>query len=267
MALELIGIIFSVIGIIILFLGYLDNRKNIKILLGRENERLNIKNVSELLKEMSELLKGFPDFICFPPLYFICSDICKEVYENGSLNLKIEFQYIVNSRMEEDEIEHEQKLDIDFINIKSIGLIVKKFHNWRTENRVGSSDLFFQIYPDVVNDYNIGLSDFFFGLSEIEEKLDELKKFEYLISSFDSSVIKTIEKTYQEILELFTDSLQKKVYELELNQNMKPSEIKNEITEILNYNQIYKKVQFMSTKASYSVDELGNELMKQFLTM
>ncbi len=81
-----------------------------------------------------------------------------------------------------------------------------------------------------------------------------------------NTILKVIKETYEEILELLADGLQKKVYTLEFNRNMKPSEIENKMNEVLNYNQIYEKAEYLSVEIASRIDELRKELTKQALT-
>ena len=89
---DIIIIILSLVAIIIAILGYMDNRKNISIILKKENEKKDIKEALEELKSTSDSLKKLPNYIHFAHLDFITSDIFRELYENGTLKLTIEFQ-------------------------------------------------------------------------------------------------------------------------------------------------------------------------------
>ena len=90
-----IPIFFSFIAIIISILGYLVNRKNINIVMRKEHEREDIKNAIKELKSTSDLLKKLPDYIQFVNLYFVISDISREIYEKDNLKFKIEFSNLV----------------------------------------------------------------------------------------------------------------------------------------------------------------------------
>lgn len=252
-----ITIFISLIAVIIAILGYLDNRKNIKIVRERENEKNDIRNVLKELKTTSDTLKEFPDYTYFNLLDFIIYDISREVYENETLSLKFEFQDIKTKH---------HSIDVNSITAKTLRSMVKKVDDfYKTGENFISLDIIFIDDPDVIMNKYFELNNFVDIFIKIEDDISKLKEFEYLIDSFDPEIIKMIEKSYEKILKLLADIYHKKSYTIELNRNMKPSEIEYEIEKMLNYEEIAEQSTYLSTDVASRIDELRRDLSKQIL--
>lgn len=265
-----IPIFFSFIAIIISILGYLVNRKNINIVMRKEHEREDIKNAIKELKSTSDLLKKLPDYIQFVNLYFVISDISREIYEKDNLKFKIEFSNLVASIPEygKNKQKNEYKriqYNKNSINVSSLREVMKKLiYSWHKYKHLGSVYLNFNVEPDVVSDNFIDLTDFLIGLSEMEDNINKLKKFEFL-ESLEPEIFKTITENCDEILNILASILQRKEYIIEFNQNIKPSEIEDKMNDVLNFNRISEKTNYLSTKVVSRVDGLRKELTKQVL--
>ena len=250
----IITIFISIIALIVATLGYLDNRKKIKIILDKENERKNLNEALNELKNTSNLLKELPNDI-YLDTYFFINDVFQNVYEKNNLNLTIELQ---NSQF------FGLEYDTNSINTISLRKIMTDAVGIKQNNEYYSPQLFlnFKANPNIITNTFLELGDFLSYLSEIEGTIIKLHKFEFLIDSFDSDILNKIEKTYVGILDLFVDGLHKKVNTIELNRNMKPSEIEGEVNNLLNYNQISKKIEYLSTEVAPQIDDLRKELIK-----
>lgn len=263
-----IPIFISCIAIIISILGYFDNRKNINIVLIRENERQEIKDALIELKSTSDLLKNFPSQLNFHDTYFALANISNEVYEKDKLKLTIEFQNLDISTYKFDKKDNAVK-SITFkytpetINATKIREAIKNSYD-TTHYKIGAF-LEFNAYPNVIQNLSFDLGDIFHALSAIEENINTLNRFEYLIESFDAEILKNIDESYEQILTFLAEILQKKVYTLEFDRNIKPSQIEDKMNDILNYNKIFEKSRYLSTEIASRVDELRKELIKQSL--
>lgn len=265
-----IPIFIGCIAIIISILGYFDNRKNINIVLKRENERKEIKNALKELKSTSDLLKKLPSQLNFN-YYFFLYDISNEVYEKDKLKLTIEFQKLHFSTYKIDKKDNSLKsTDIIFtpetINATKLRESIKEqsliFNN---NSYSGGGFLEFNAYPNIIENLSFDLGDIFSALSAIEENINKLNSFEYLIESFDPKILKNIDESYGQIITFLADILQKKVYTLEFDRNVKPSQIEDKMNEIFNYNKIFEETKYLSTEIAARVDELRTELTKQSL--
>ena len=253
-----ITIFISLIALTIAILGYLDNRKNIKIVRERENEKNEIRNVLNELKKTSDTLKKLPEHCRLGLMYFAISDISKEVYENETLNLKFEFQAIQTSKF---------SIDANSITAESLRNLIKKIiDTQKRENYYESPTINFIDNPDVISNKWFELDEITYIFEKIEDNISKLDDFEYLIDSFDAEILKMIEKHYVKILELLADGFHKKSYTFELNRNMKPSEIEDEIGKIFNYEKITEQSMHLSTVVASRIDELRKDLSKQILT-
>lgn len=265
-----IPIFISCIAIIISILGYFDNRKNINIVLKRENERKEIKNALKELKSTSDLLKKLPSQLNFNH-YFILNNISNEVYEKDKLKLTIEFQKLHFSTYKIDKKDNTLKsTDIIYtpetINATKLRESIKEqsliFNN---SSYSGGGFLEFNAYPNIIENLFFDLGDIFSALSAIEENINKLNSFKYLIESFDPEILKNIDESYGQIITFLADILQNKVYTLEFDRNVKPSQIEDKMNEILNYNKIFEKTKYLSIEIAARVDELRTELTKQSL--
>lgn len=255
---EIIAIVFSFVALLISLFGYLDNRKKLTIVLEKENERKDIRKALETLKLTSDELKSLPKSVIFGQDFFMFSDILQEVYEKDRLDLIIEYKYL--------EIYHDgrKKYPIDSINAQLLRQVIKEFSNQDTV--YGSGVLIYSANPNVIQNEFLDLNEFITGLIRIEKNLNKMKEIESIIDPFDGKLIKTIDMTIEEILELFSDALKKKSYHLEFERNMKPTEIQNKIYVITNYTPILTKVQYLSTEVASSVDGIRSKLFELVLT-
>lgn len=247
---EIVTILISSIALIISVLGYLDNRRKLKIVLERESERKDIKRAIEVLKTTSDELKNLPQHINFGHGAFLLENILQEVYEGGELNLRIEYK-----NLDTYGGDGEKKYPIDSINAEML-----------RNNIYNSCTLEYNSRPNVILNEFFEFGDFFHGLAEIDKNLNQLKEFESIVDSFDGEIIKIIDKGIQEILELLSDALKKEIYNLEFNRNMKPSEIENKIYGITNYTLILEKAKILSTDTASRVDGLRSKLFEMVLT-
>ena len=229
----IIPIVISSVALIISILVYLDNRKKIKIVLERDKERKDIQNALIELKKISDFFKEFPTNIHPDPLTLdeISSIVAKEILEKDNLNLIIEFT----------NLNIDNFRNIDFVNKLPL-------------------DLYFNANPDIMLKNFFELRDYKYGFIDLEKNIEKLNEFESLIEPFDAEIIKIAKINYEEMLELLANGLKKKVYTFDFNKNMKYSEIENKLYEILNYNQISKKAQYLSSEISTRIDKLRKEL-------
>ena len=254
---DYITIPISLIAIVIAILGYLDNRKKIKIVMERENEKNDIRNILKELKKTSDTLKEFPEHIYFGSLDMAISDISREVYENEIRSLKFEFQDIHTNKF---------SIDANSITAESLRSMVKKVIDIKKKGEYCSHPTIkFIDNPNVVLDKGFELDGFMAIFEKIEDSIIKLNEFEYLISSFDAEILKMIEKPYGKIFRLLASIFHKKIYAIELNRNMKPSEIEDKMEKILNFEEIFEQSIHLSTDVASRIDELRRDLTKQIL--
>lgn len=252
-----ISILINLIVVLLLILGYLDNRKNIKLIIKKDQERKDINDALKQLKKTTASLNKLPEHIYFTMLHDAINDISREVYEKDKLNLTIEFQ----------NLDLKEFNNTNLINTKSLRKYVKKFlGNYHNRKFYSTPSIEFISRPDVISCKSLEFDGFFCGLAIIEENINKLSEIENSISFFADEIIENIEKTYEEILKLFADGLQNKVYNFEFDRNMKTSEIEKKINIVLNYNEIVVKTEYLATDLTSKIDELRRDLVKQFLT-
>jgi hypothetical protein len=212
------------------------------------------------LKITSDELKKLPDDVNFELGIgdLMSSDILKEVYEKEILDLKIEYKNL------EAYLLSERKYPIESINADLLRSIVKQFS--KQDYCLGSCRLNYSTHPNIIQNDEFDFSDFFRGLARIEKNLNEIKEFEALIDSFDTKILKDIDKNIQDILELLSSALREKVYNLKFDRNMKPSEIEFIIYGITNYAPILEKAKYLSTDVALRVDRVRSRLFELFFT-
>jgi hypothetical protein len=214
------------------------------------------------LKSTSDLLKNLPSNLYLSDSYFAIENISKEVYEKDKLKLTIEFQNLNISTYKIDKNGNEEK-SANFLYTPETINATKLRESIKTFNGGGYLEL--KASPNVIQNLSFDLGDTFRALRAIEEDINALKMFEYLIESFDAEILKIIDESYEQILTFLADILQKKVYTLEFDRNVKPSQIEDKMNDILNYNKIFEKARYLSTEIAARVDGLRKELTKQSL--
>lgn len=263
-----IPIFISFIAIIISILGYSINRKNINIVMRKEREREDIKIAVKKLKSTSDSLKGLPDYVNFANLDFVISDILREIYEKDNLKLKIVFSNLEADVPEYNKNKYKYKkiqYNANSINVSSLREMMKILnYSWNKYKHLGSFYLNFTVEPDIIQNKFFDLTDFFSGLSEVEHNINQLKKFEFL-ESLDSDILKNIDEACDELLNVLVDILQQKEYIIEFDRNVKPSEIESKMNDVLYFNRISEKTDYLSTEVASRVDGLRKELTKQVL--
>lgn len=255
---EIVTILISSIALLISILGYLDNRKKLKIVFEKENERRDIKRAIESLRVVSDELKELPQYIYFGRGGFMFDEILQEVYEKEKLDLVIQYKNLKTDRFGGKEYA------IESINADLLRSLVKEFSS--SVYCAGSCILDYNAYPNVITNEFLELSDFFSGLASIEKNLNKLKEHEDIIDPFDNEIIKIIDNNIQETLEILSDALKIKAYNLKFDRDMKPSDIENKIYEITNYALIRKKVEYLSKDVALKVDGLRSKLFELVLT-
>jgi len=204
---DIITILISISAILIAIFGYWDNRKNISIILKKEKERDDIKEALKELKSTSDSLKNLPDYMYFSGLYDLTNDIFRELYENDTLKLTIEFQTLQFFIPDSDTLSKYNTIEYNenTINTLSLRKLMKKLliQYRKNEYNIGNPSLNFVTNLNIISNGFVELEEFFGGLIEIEDCLDKLNNFELLIESFDADIIKTISKYYEEILVSF----------------------------------------------------------------
>lgn len=261
---ESITILFSLVALLVSIFGYLDHRRKLKIILEKENERKELKKAIEALKTTSNSLKKLPEYTNFGYGSLMADDILREVYENEKLDLTIELKNLEVSGEDCDR----KKYPVESINARllrnAIKESVKDVSN--QDYCLMSCNIDYNARPSIIQNEFYDLGDFFSGLAYLEKNLDKLKEFEPIIDSFDSEILKNIDTNIQDILELLSDALKKKVYNLEFERTMKPTEIQNKIFTITNYTLILEKAKYLGTNVAARVDGLRSKLFELVLT-
>lgn len=255
-----ITLIISFLALIIAIFGYYDNRIKLKILMNKEIKRKDIENTIGELKNTYKSLKNLPEFVHFGLAYI--SDISQEVYENNNLNLTIEFRKISFPTEYYFNLHPLSKGESRYIEYDTDSITASKLHNYIKEHPINDNTLVslnFISRPITLpeNYFHLFIIN---GLSNLENNLNNLKDHRNFIESFDAEIFQIIENNYQEILEILADSLHNKVYNLEFDKNMKPSEIEGKIFDIFNYDQILEKVEILSSEVSIRVEKLIKKL-------
>lgn len=268
---DIITISISLLAITIAILGYLDNRKNINIVLKKENERRDIKDALKELTVISDLLKELPNNIYFAYLNFLSSDILREVYENDMLELTIEFQNLEFTIPEYDKGKHKYsiiKYTGNSIDTQSLRKTIQKilFEQNKSKNKyVGGLTLNFITQPDMTSTNFVDLIDILDEFVRIEDSIGRLNKFDFIIENFDSGLLKNIEISYEDMLSSLVKVLKSKPHTIDLHRDIKPSEIEHEINELFNLNKILERSKYLSTEVTSKIDTLRKDLAKQIL--
>lgn len=257
---ESITILFSSVALLVSIFGYLDQRRKLKIILEKENERKELKKAIKALKTTSDSLKILPEYTNFGYGGLMADDILREVYENEKLDLTIELKNL--------EVDGKKYL-VESVDAKLLRHVINEQELVKVSNReycMVSCTLDYNARPNVIQNEFYELGDFFSGLAYLEKNLNRLKEFEHIIDSFDSEILKNIDTNIQDILELLSDALKKKVYNLEFERTMKPTEIQNKIFIITNYTPILEKAKYLGTNVAARVDGLRSKLFELVLT-
>lgn len=268
---DVVTLLISLLAITIAILGYLDNRKNISIVLKKENERRDIKDALKELTLISDLLKELPDNICFAQFDFLISDIVREVYENDMLELTIKFQNLEFLIPEYDRNKTKYstiKYNGNSIATQSLRETIKKLLVVRQNSELkysGNLSLNFVTHPEMTTNF-VELIDILNEFIKIEDSIERLDKFDFVIENFDSALLKNIKTSYEEMLSFLADILKNEGYTIDFHKDIKPSEIEHEIYEIFNFNMILEKAEYLSTEVVNKIDELRKDLAKQILT-
>ena len=135
----IISIIISCVAVAISIFGYINNKKNVDILMASEHKKEIVKEAVEILRNIDNSLKDFPHSLPFPYKDQAVSDIKREVYESDSLKLSINYE---NLKLNDNIIStNSTRNSKDFINkirgitsyiIKSIISINNKINSFFT---------------------------------------------------------------------------------------------------------------------------------------
>lgn len=266
------SIIISLLALLISTLGYLDNRRNLKIneenlniVLKDESNKNNLEKCWLILLETSKDLRKLGNQSFVFGIDEAASNITMHVYEmKGTFNLSIKYTYIstVNHTNSEPEV---LKIDVD--SIKSSKDFRTKVFNYKTEDSKitfsPSCSVQFTANPDIIIIDEFDLNEIFSGLAHVENDLNNLKNFEPLIRTFDSEFLEVASRNCQDIFDLLYEAIDKKSYDFNFNSSMKPSEITDILYDSINYYQIIEKMEYMSEELRDRSEELGKTLGKQ----
>lgn len=267
-------IIISALALIVSVLSYLTSNKSLKIseeehkisekehelTIEKEHQKASLTALLEALNFTSKTLKELPNLSYFDStLDRLMSDIMQVVYENKKLDLLIKLKYLYVN---------EQKIALELISNEKflrneIRVIV---NNKKQVGRIGFPRVYYETTPKLPNSNFFGLTSFFSTLVNLEQNLDDLKRFELFINSFDSGFLDTINNQYDEILQSFYKTLNERTFRFEFNSDMKPSEIEQNLYESLNLTEMKDKSEFMATVIKSRVDEISKELTMRVLT-
>lgn len=256
---SILTLLLSIFAIIISILGYLDNKKNLKIneqnlglVMEKQKQKVEFEFLLKALKETSDKLKSTPRYIYFAFLDEFILSITRDVYENNKLILSFNFTYL----------DYKKKIAINTIkNEDDIVQLIKQHSTaLKNENILYGVTLHFQTNLKTNMSEWFDISDIFCGFSNLEEIIEDLKHFDFLLESFDPGLIDAINQNYHDLRSLFYEGLNATIDNYEFNRDMKPSDIENYIHEALNYKQMLDKAEYMSTDLRKRVDNLKKEI-------
>ncbi|NPE29207.1 hypothetical protein HNV12_14850 [Methanococcoides sp. SA1] len=116
---DIITIIISIFAISISILGYVNNRKNLKmnekkleLVMQKQAHKEEFESLLKNLKQTSDKLKEIPDYLYIGYLDDFISSIVREVYENKELDLLLEFTYLqINDKVAVNAIDDKRFLE------------------------------------------------------------------------------------------------------------------------------------------------------------
>ncbi|AKB74057.1 hypothetical protein MSLAZ_0796 [Methanosarcina lacustris Z-7289] len=269
-------IIVSLTALFISILGYLDNRKNLKlneknlnIVLKGESNKKNLEQCWSILLETSKDLKELEKQSFIFGIDEAASNITMHVLEKEEIfNLSIRYTCL---RIVNNENPEPNPLEIEINSIKNSKDFRTKAFSYKCEDSEivfnPSCTVQFTADPAIIIIDEYDLSEIFSGLAHIENDLNNLKNFEPLIRTFDSGFLEVVDKNCQDIFDLLYEALNKKVYNFSFNNNVKrikPSEITDMFYDSINYYEIMQKMEYMSEELKDRSEELGKTLVNKF---
>ena len=266
-------IIISAFALVVSVLGYVNSNKSLKIseqehkiseeehILTKEKEdqKKNLTYLLDLLTATSKTFTELSDSDVFSSMDYLKSDIMQEVYENRTLDLLIKFKYLdVNEKKVSVESVHDEKFLQDEL---------RAFLKHIEETRITvCPHLYYETSPNLPYSERFELIDIFSVLADLRQNLDDLKEFEIFIDSFDSGLLDTIEKEYNEILKLIYKTLSERNFSFKFTSDMKPSDFDKALLDSFNITKIKDKSEFMATDIKNRVDKISKELSMRILT-
>lgn len=270
-------LIISLIALLISTLGYLDNRRNLKIneenlniVLKGESTKKNLEKCLSILLETSKDLKDLENQAFIFGIDEAASNITMHVLEKEEVfNLSIRYTHL-NAVIHKSSKPETVDIAIDSIK-NSKDFRIKAFSYKCEDSKITfkpSCTAQFIATPDIIIMNELDLGDIFFGLARIENDLNNLKNFEQLIRTFDSDFLEIVAKNCQEIFDLLYESLSKKVYNFSFDNSVKrikPSEITDVLYESINYFEIMSVMEYGSKELKDRSEELSRTIGKQIL--
>lgn len=269
---NILPIIVSLIALVVSILGYLDNRRNLKIneknldiVLKSESNKKNIEKCWSIILETTKDLRNAENFSFIFGLDEAASNVTMNVYEmDQPLNLIIQITRLNTVKYLTPEPE---PFEIELNSIKdSKDFRTKVFHYKCEDSKISYNpkcSVQFKADPDIIIFTEFDISEVLSGLAYIENDLNNLKGFEQLIRTFDSDFLEVVAKSCQEILDLIYDIVNKKTYDFKFDKSMKPSEITDTFYDSFNFYEIMQKMEYMSEELKDRSEELGKTLGKQ----
>lgn len=258
-------ILISSTALIIAILGYLINRKNLKvneenlkIIMEKQNKKSDIETVLKVLEETSDALKRLPNYMYVDWFDLFLSDVIRVVHDNKQFSLQFEWKNFDNSS---------KVIDIESIN--NVDWYRNNVKNYLDSDHKIKFDSYYTLnfvaHPNINSTTWVDLEGMFTGLGKIEICIDKLKRYEGLLHLFGSE-LELVDKNCGEIFDYLYDALNKRVYKLDFNSDMKTSEIQDSVDALINLNQMREKAEYCSTEVAKRVDDLRKELFMQILT-
>ena len=262
-----ITIIFSTIAIIISILAYFINRRNLKInaqnleiVMQKQDKLDNLESLLRVLKNTSNKLSKLPELMYIGWIDEFISQVIQEVYDHGKCAVNIEFTYISisanNEKIPISSIESEQ-------TFKKIYNSIFKSEIRNNFKHLKSPSLHFETNIQNLPDEWFELVDIVGCLEDLDEIIVDLEKFELVVDSLDSDLLRDIQNSSNNLLSLFYSLVKKKPFQLEFNKNMKRDEIKLAVYDEFNLTQMRYEAIYLSDTIKARINDMKEKIVTQ----
>ncbi len=250
----------SIAALCISIFTYFDNRRRTKIIEKHEDTKEEIRQTREILLETARHFKQIPKVLDNIPLVFSVDNILRLISENDIVNLRITINLIDVRDYENGKI-YPQTIG----NARSLQNELQrpflKFLEGKTQ-QIPNPVLELDVDPALDNNW-IELGDFLEDIVKIKFYHEKLSDHYKTIESLDNSVLDDIEKSYQEIFDVFYGAVKKKSHEFQFDRQTRATEIWNALYTLIGGYLITNQLTYLSEKIVVRLERITSELFKQ----
>jgi hypothetical protein len=265
-----LSIIISACALAISILSYANNKKQLDVIMHKENLKEVVQEAIEALRGANNTLKDLSHPFHFTNIDQITTCMAQELHEKDKIRLSIRYESL---KINDNVIFINSLKDSREFASKVRGIL---FSIWRAEGKIDKflqyrgpsieSSVDFNIQPDVICAKSLDFGDMFTNFIKLENDIINLTRVQFFIEPYDSELFNLLNEDYECILSLLYEAFSKQVHDIELVKNMTPEDIKDALCGTVNHDQITEKTTLMSANLRKRVNELKRELAVQYLT-